>query len=88
MNTRIPRLLEKAMPALLIPDLDETVLTRLQARACQSGRTIEEEARAILAEAPSPDPFWEQARRLRERLAATGRTFSDSAELIREDRDR
>lgn len=76
------------MSALLIPNLDEAVLDRLRARASQSGRTVEEEARAILTEAPAPDPFWEQARKLRERLAATGRTFSDSAELIREDRDR
>ncbi len=33
------------------------------------------------------DP-WARADAIRQRLAASGRTFSDSAELIREDRDR
>ncbi|HEY7330728.1 MAG TPA: hypothetical protein VH592_24015 [Gemmataceae bacterium] len=35
----------------------------------------------------SVDP-WERADTIRQRLAATGRDFSDSAQLIREDRDR
>lgn len=37
--------------------------------------------------ATPPDP-WASINAFRERLAASGRTFSDSVDLIREDRDR
>ena len=36
---------------------------------------------------PSADP-WAAAEAIRQRLAATGQVFSDSAELLREDRNR
>ena len=36
---------------------------------------------------PAADP-WAAVNAFRERLAASGRTFGDSTELIREDRDR
>jgi antitoxin FitA len=78
------------MSALVIPDLDEATLARLRERATTHGRTVETEARAILTaalQAPPADP-WAAANAIRERLAASGRTFSDSAELLREDRDR
>lgn len=39
------------MAALSIRDLDESVKRRLQLRAAQHGRSMEAEARAILAEA-------------------------------------
>jgi antitoxin FitA len=39
------------MAALSIRDLDETVKRRLQLRAARHGRSMEAEARAILAEA-------------------------------------
>ncbi len=37
---------------------------------------------------PAPADPWAAIDAFRERLAASGRTFSDSTELIREDRDR
>jgi len=80
---------EEIMPALVIPDLDGATLARLRERATTNGRTVEIEARAILTAAlqGSADP-WTAANAIHEHLAASGRTFSDSAELIREDRDR
>lgn len=36
---------------------------------------------------PAPDP-WAAVNTFRERLAAAGKVFADSADLIREDRDR
>jgi plasmid stability protein len=79
----------KAMSALVIPDLDDSTLARLRELAISHGRTAEAEAKAILAEAlqAPPDP-WASINAFRERLAASGRTFSDSTELLREDRER
>jgi plasmid stability protein len=78
------------MATILIPNLDETVLRRLRERANLHGRTLESEAQAILQEAlrSSPVDVWAEVNAIRERLAASGRSFSDSAELLREDRDR
>jgi plasmid stability protein len=81
----------KTISRIVIPDLDDAVLARLRERAARHGRTIETEVKAILAEAlpPTAPPVrWAAINALREELAASGRTFSDSAELIREDRDR
>jgi plasmid stability protein len=74
---------------ITVPDVDETLLVRLEDRAKQHGRTLEAEVKSILEAAASPlDPVWERINQARERLAATGRVFSDSTELLREDRDR
>lgn len=78
------------MSQLLIPDVAESLLKQLQQRAVRHGRSIEAEARVILEDALRPDPakVWAEIDAFRQRLAASGRTFSDSTELIREDRDR
>ena len=78
------------MPQLLIPDFDHRIMERLRERASLHGRTVETEARAILEEAirgPAEDP-WAAVDLIRNRLAATGRDFGDSTDLIREGRDR
>jgi len=78
------------MAELVIRDIEETVFGRLQLRAKNHGRTTADEARLIIEEALSDRPAdaWAGVDAIRERLAASGRTFSDSAELLREDRDR
>lgn len=78
------------MASLVIPNIDETILARLRERALGHGRTPEVEARVILEEAlhPAPVTAWTEANAVRERLAASGRSFGHSAELLREDRDR
>lgn len=73
------------MVELLLTDVDEVVLQRLRERANRHGRTPEKEASVILAETVDP---WKAVDEIRERLAASGRIFCDSAELLREDRDR
>jgi plasmid stability protein len=78
------------MAQLLISDIDDSLLERLRRLASVHGRTLEEEVRAILTaalRAPPADP-WAAINAFRERLAASGRDFGDSAEDIREDRDR
>jgi plasmid stability protein len=78
------------MAELVLPDVNDLVLHQLQERAARHGRTPPEEAKAILAEAlrgKPPDP-WAPVDAIYNRLTASGRTFSDSADLLREDRDR
>ncbi|MHB1422230.1 MAG: FitA-like ribbon-helix-helix domain-containing protein [Gemmataceae bacterium] len=78
------------MTQLLIPDVAENLLQQLRERAARQGRSVETEARIILENALRPDPAtaWTEIDAFRQRLAASGRTFSDSTELIREDRER
>src|SRR5262245_33454131 len=85
-----PFLKERSMAELVIPDLEEAVLDQRAERAARHGRTPAQEAKVILAEAVSCQPLdaWRSVDELYQRLAASGRTFSDSADLLREDRDR
>jgi len=78
------------MASLLIPDIEDNALIRLRERATVHGRSLEAEAKVILEEIlrmPS-SPIWDRVNALRAHLAAGGRRFEDSAELIREDRER
>ena len=76
------------MSQLTLNDVDDTVWTKLREQAVAHGLTPEAEAKAILARALVKDEHgpWVDVDAIRERLAASGRTFGDSAELIAEDR--
>ena len=78
------------MSQLVISDLDATVFIRLGARAAAHGRSLEGEAKQILAEAVSTrtGDAWATVDTIRERLAASQQAFGDSVELLREDRQR
>ncbi|MGD0044536.1 MAG: hypothetical protein ABSE84_29725, partial [Isosphaeraceae bacterium] len=68
--------------------LDDQVYERLKARAVGNNRSLEAELREILVAASKQVSMAEaraRAAEIRQRLS--GRTHSDSAELIREDRD-
>ena len=76
------------MATALVPDLDDEVLARLRARAAGNNRSLEAELRDILVAASKQLSLAEaraEAAEMRRRLS--GRVHSDSAELIREDRD-
>ena len=79
------------MPNILVRNLDEGVVKRLKERAKSQGRSLQSEVKMILQQA-ADEPKLDHAAalklvdQLRARLG--DRTFSDSAELIREDRDR
>jgi plasmid stability protein len=78
------------MQELVLTNVDNLVLQDLRERGSRHGRTPAEEAKAILAEVlrtERPD-VWEPVDAIYHRLAASGRTFTDSADLLREDRDR
>ena len=74
----------------MLSDVDDLVLYRLSERASRHGRTPAQEAEAILAEATGYQgaDVWARVDEIYNRLAASGRTFSDSADLVREDRNR
>jgi plasmid stability protein len=76
------------MASALIRELDAQVYERLKARAAGNNRSLEAELRDILVAASKQVSDAEaraEAAEMRRRLA--GRVHSDSAELIREDRD-
>ena len=77
------------MAQVLVRELSDQIVKRLKNRAKEHGRSLQAEVKIILEEAV---PDYEQARKrihtLRNKLKRSGKTFSDSADLIREDRDR
>ncbi|MGA2619772.1 MAG: hypothetical protein ABSF26_19340 [Thermoguttaceae bacterium] len=78
------------MPQLVIPDIDDAMLERLRERAIHHAQSVEIEAKEILASALAPpkNDAWGVIDAIRDELAASGRDFGDSTELIRQDRDR
>ncbi len=76
------------MPNILVRDVEEIVLEKLKEQAKRNGRSMQSEVLSIL------NLFAENDRISDEQTAATikkslrGRTFSDSAALLREDRRR
>ena len=77
------------MTQVLVRDLDAAVVERLKERARHHGRSLQKEAKAIL-EAAAAAMTMDEAREVADawHLRFTDREFSDSAELIREDRER
>jgi plasmid stability protein len=78
------------MPELMLRNLDNSVWTMLRRKAAEHGQSPEAEAEAILARALDADEaeVWAGVDAIRDRLAASGRDFGDSAELLAEDRHR
>jgi len=77
----------RRLPQLLVRDVPQDVVEALKRRAAEHGRSAEAEHRVILETAlcPGRRGFWERAAELREETQ--GRTFTDSTDLIRQDRD-
>ena len=78
------------MPSILISDVEEQTLDQLRQRAASHGRTPEAEAKAILEgllHIPSAS-VWDRVNAIRQELTDSKRSFGDSAELLREDRER
>jgi plasmid stability protein len=76
------------MAQLTVRKVDPEIVRRLKLRAAQHGRSAEAEHRAILERllGTGADDFWAKAEKLRARTR--GRQHTDSADLIRADRDR
>ena len=76
------------MAQVLIRGLDPELVERLRAQAKRNGRSLEAELRVGLESLAKDTP--EEAVRKADEIRAMlkGRKFSDSTELIREDRER
>jgi plasmid stability protein len=76
------------MPNLLVRDLDPDLLERLKAQAKRNRRSVQAEVKELLKNhvALSMEEAIKRIEKFRQSLG--GRKFSDSAELIREDRER
>ncbi|MBI2941518.1 MAG: Arc family DNA-binding protein [Chloroflexi bacterium] len=79
------------MPRILVRDVSQPVLDTLKERARRNRRSLQREVLEILEasarESTTQTPA-QVAAAIRARLTASRRTFSDSADLIREDRER
>jgi plasmid stability protein len=77
------------MAQVLVRQLNDKVVDRLKKRAKEHGRSLQSEVKTILEDAvPDYERAWKRIDSLRLRLKRSSRKFSDSAGLIRKDRDR
>jgi plasmid stability protein len=76
------------MPQLLVRDLSEETINRLKKKAKYHGRSLQGEIKCILEEASLKS--MEDAKALAQKIQSSfrGKRFSNSSELIRQDRDR
>lgn len=76
------------MAQIVVRNLDDAVVERLKARAKANGRSLEAEVRYILEQSAKVDMATARQHVMEIRKKLAGRKFTDSVELIREDRDR
>ncbi|MGI8545367.1 MAG: FitA-like ribbon-helix-helix domain-containing protein [Aridibacter sp.] len=75
------------MPNVLVRDVEPEILEKIKKRAAKNGRSLQTEVQIILKDAaakPEPLSDLETARKIRSMLNVKNQ--SDSAELLREDR--
>jgi len=76
------------MSQILVRNIDPETVERLKTRAKRHGRSLQSEVKMLLEHAAGPSGEEIAAMFDRWKQRFEGRRFSDSAELIREDRDR
>lgn len=76
------------MAQVIVRNLDDDVVARLKAKARQRGHSLEQELREILSRAAKPSRNELLAEADRIRAMTPEKLQTDSAELIREERDR
>jgi plasmid stability protein len=78
------------MGDILVRGIPPAVVAQLKEQARAKQRSLQQEIRLILEEAASRRAIdaEEAATRIRMQLSRSGRAFSDSATLLREDRER
>lgn len=75
------------MGQMLIRNLDDTVIERLERRATQAGVSVEQSVREILTEAARPSHAEIVAQTDRIRAMSTPSPVADSTKILREWRD-
>lgn len=76
------------MPDVLVRDVEENVLERLKDRAKQNGRSLQKELKLLFRSFVETDALSSDETAAKIRNSLRGRVHSDSAELLREDRER
>ena len=78
------------MANVLIRNIPDEVITELKRRAKSHKRPLQSELRLILEETACQhyEDIAQRAAEIRRKLAGKSRSYTDSAELLREDRDR
>lgn len=78
------------MADILVRNISQESLNVLKKRARAKGRSLQAELRSIIEEAAGESVLEgiDLATRIRRSLQAKGKNYSDSVELIREDRER
>ena len=78
------------MTDVLVRNLSEEVVEKLKVRARNRGRSLQQELKLLLEQSVAAEAVdaLALARKVRRRLARERAKQSDSAELVREDRDR
>ncbi|MBX3281636.1 MAG: hypothetical protein KF756_04075 [Acidobacteria bacterium] len=78
------------MPDILVRKVDAKILVKLKARARQNQRSLQGELTEVFRSIANETTLSDKAtaERIKESLRRTGRSFSDSADILREDRDR
>jgi plasmid stability protein len=76
------------MPSILVRGVDTKTIEKLKARAKQNGRSLQNEVKTILEREAGLS--WAEVRAMAEQSQKelAGRKFADSADLLREDRNR
>jgi len=77
------------LPDILIRDVPQEIIEELKSRAALQRRSLQQELRLILEETVKPD-FLKGiclAEEIRNKLLDSERTFTDSTELLREERN-
>jgi len=76
------------MPNILIRDVPAKTVAQLKARAKRHNRSLQGEVMQLIEESVKPTLDTARSRAMKIRASFGKKVFSDSVELIREDRDR
>lgn len=76
------------MPNILIRDVSQKIVNQLKARAKQHNRSLQREVKHLVEETVKTTGEGALLRARKIRASFGKKTFSDSAELFREDRNR
>lgn len=77
------------MQPIVLDSLDQPLYHELEKQAATHARSLADEVTVILrSHLCRPVTDWSDVDAIYRRLAGSGKSFSDSAELLREDRDR
>jgi plasmid stability protein len=76
------------MPGILVREVELETLEKLKKRAKKNGRSLQSEVRSIIIDVVEGSSLSDEETASAIKQSLRGREFSDSAELLREDRYR